>query len=92
MSAVLVSNENNKAIFTVEIGSEKFEEAIVKAYNKNKGRFNIPGFRKGKAPRKIIEKNYGEGVFYEEALNIILPEEYEKSSSKIGRASCRERV
>ena len=83
MSAVLVSNENNKAIFTVEIGSEKFEEAIVKAYNKNKGRFNIPGFRKGKAPRKIIEKNYGEGVFYEEALNIILPEEYEKSLDEL---------
>lgn len=83
MSAVLVSNENNKAIFTVEIGSEKFEEAIVKAYNKNKGRFNIPGFRKGKVPRKIIEKNYGEGVFYEEALNIILPEEYEKSLDEL---------
>ena len=77
MSAVLVNKENNKAVFTVEVSQDKFEEALQKAYLKNKVKFAIPGFRKGKVPRKIIELNYGEGIFYEDAINIILPEAYE---------------
>lgn len=77
MNALLEKKENNKAIFKIEIGEDKFEDAVEKAYMKNRNKFNIPGFRKGKAPKKIIELNYGEGVFYEEALNIILPDAYE---------------
>jgi len=76
MKALLEKKENNKAHFTVEIPAEAFEKALEKAYLKNRHRFNIPGFRKGKAPRKIIELNYGEGIFYEEAINLILPDAY----------------
>lgn len=83
MNSVLEKKENNKATFTVEIGEDKFEEAIQKTYLKNRSRFNIPGFRKGKAPRKIIEMNYGEGIFYEEALNSILPEAYENAIDEL---------
>lgn len=79
MSAVLVSKENNKAVFTVEIPQEDFEKSIQGIYIKNKKYFSIPGFRKGKAPRKLIEANYGEEVFYEDALNDVLPEAYEKA-------------
>ena len=83
MNSVLEKKENNKATFTIEIGEDKFQEAVQKAYLKNRSRFNIPGFRKGKAPRKIIEMNYGEGVFYEEALNIILPDAYEEAIKEL---------
>lgn len=83
MNSVLEKKENNKATFTVEIGEDKFEEAVQKTYLRNRSRFNIPGFRKGKAPRKIIEMNYGEGIFYEEALNSILPEAYESAIEKL---------
>ncbi|MEY8302879.1 trigger factor [Anaerosalibacter bizertensis] len=83
MNAVLEKKENNKATFTIEIGEDKFEKVIQKSYLKNRNRFNIPGFRKGKAPRKIIEMNYGEEIFYEEALNIILPEAYESAIDEL---------
>ncbi|MCR2043275.1 trigger factor [Anaerosalibacter massiliensis] len=83
MNSVLEKKENNKVTFTVEIGEDKFEEAIQKTYLRNRSRFNIPGFRKGKAPRKIIEMNYGEGIFYEEALNGILPEAYENAIEEL---------
>lgn len=79
MNSTLKTKENNKATFSIEINEKKFEEAIQKVYLKNRNRFNIPGFRKGKVPRKIIEVNYGEGVFYEEALNTLLPEAYDKA-------------
>ncbi|QQK07837.1 trigger factor [Miniphocaeibacter halophilus] len=83
MSAVLVNKEKNRAVFTVEVAQNKFEEAIQKAYIKNKKRFSIPGFRKGKVPRKIIELNYGEGIFYEDAINILLPEVYEEALNEL---------
>ncbi|MDO5018240.1 MAG: trigger factor [Lagierella massiliensis] len=83
MSAVLVSKEKNKAVFTVELPSEKLDEAIQKAYLKNKGRFVVPGFRKGKVPRKIIEMNYGVEVFYEEAVNLLLPDAYEEAVKEL---------
>lgn len=83
MNAVLEKKENNKATFTIEISEDKFEKAIQKSYLKNRNRFNIPGFRKGKAPRKIIEMNYGEEIFYEEAINIILPESYESAIDEL---------
>ena len=60
-----------------EIPAEKFDEAVSKAYLKIRGRVNVPGFRKGKAPRKLIESMYGEGVFYDEAFDILFPGEYE---------------
>ena len=62
---------------TTEASAEEFEAAVNKAYLKMRGKINVPGFRVGKAPRKIIEKMYGEEVFYEEAVNIILPDAYE---------------
>jgi trigger factor len=79
MNSVLEKKENNKAIFNIEIGEDKFEEAVQRAYLKNRNRFSIPGFRKGKVPRKIIEMNYGEGIFYEEALNSLLPKAYDEA-------------
>ncbi len=79
MDFTLKNKENNKASFNIELTKEEFEKAVQKAYLKNRSKFNIPGFRKGKAPRKIIEMNYGEGIFYEDALNIILPEAYENA-------------
>lgn len=77
------SKENNEVKFEAVIGQEKFEQAVTEAYNKNKSKFNIPGFRKGKVPRKMIETQYGEGVFYEEAVNIILPEAYSKGLEEL---------
>lgn len=79
MEFTLKNKENNRACFNIEISAEEFEKAVHQAYMKNRHKFNIPGFRKGKAPRKIIELNFGEGIFYEDALNIILPKAYEEA-------------
>ena len=76
MKAELIKKEGNVVDFKLTIDNDKFEAAIDRAYKKNKGKFNIAGFRKGKAPRKIIENNYGKGVFYEDAIDIIFPEVY----------------
>ena len=76
MKAELIKKEGNVVDFKLTIDNDKFEAAINRAYNKTKGRFNIAGFRKGKAPRHIIENNYGKGVFYEDAIDIVFPEEY----------------
>lgn len=62
--------------FTVEVSTEEWQGAIQKAYEKNKNKFRVEGFRKGKVPRKVIENMYGAGVFFEDALDIILPETY----------------
>ena len=67
----------NQVKIAFEIAAEKFDEAMQKAYMKARGRLNVPGFRKGKAPRKLIERMYGEGVFYDDALEILFPEVYE---------------
>ena len=69
--------EKSRVALTIETSAEKFEAAVNKAYLKMRGKINVPGFRVGKAPRKIIEKMYGAEVFYEEAVNIILPDAYE---------------
>ncbi len=74
--AELLKKEDNLVSLKFTISAEDFEKAVTKAFNKNKNKFSIPGFRKGKVPRKIIEKHYGEGVFYEDALNIALPDAY----------------
>ena len=71
--------EKNPVELTIEVGKEEFEKAMEQAYRKNVGRMSVPGFRKGKAPRKIIEKLYGEGVFFEDAVNMCYPEAYAKA-------------
>ena len=76
MNTNLISKENNIAKFTLVFTADEFEDAIVDAYKKNKDKFSIDGFRKGKAPRKIIENNYGEDIFYDEALNGLLNKAY----------------
>lgn len=83
MSAVLVSKEKNRAIFTVEIENEAFLKSIEEVYKKNRQYFSIPGFRRGKAPRKIIELNYGKEVFYEDAINNIIPQSYEEAINEL---------
>ena len=69
--------EKSMVALTIEVGAEEFEAACQKAYLKMRGKMNIPGFRPGKAPRKMIETMYGTEVFYEEAVNIVLPDAYE---------------
>ena len=68
--------EKSMVALTVEVGAEEFEAAVEKAYKKQRGSIRIPGFRPGKAPRKMIERMYGEAVFYDEAINSILPDVY----------------
>ena len=69
--------EKSRVALTISVGAEEFEAAVNKAYLKMRGKINVPGFRAGKAPRKIIEKMYGAEAFYEEAVNIVLPDAYE---------------
>ena len=71
--------EKSRVALTIEAGAEEFETAVNKAYLKMRGKMNIPGFRPGHAPRKMIESMYGAEVFYEEAINAILPEAYESA-------------
>lgn len=76
MSLQVEKLENNRAKLTIEVPAEEFDSAIEKAYQKNKSKMSVPGFRKGKVPRQMIEKMYGTGVFYEDAANIIIPDAY----------------
>ncbi len=78
MSFTIEKLEKNMAKLTIEVAVEDFEKAVEKAYQKNKSSIQIQGFRKGKAPRKMIEQMYGKEVFFEDAANIIIPEAYEK--------------
>ncbi|MDP4108427.1 MAG: trigger factor [Bacillota bacterium] len=87
------AEKQEKSIVELEIAvsKEEFESAIQKAYHKLAGKFNVPGFRKGKAPLRIIEQMYGKGVFYEEAINLSYPEAYDKAVEEakldvVGRA------
>ena len=79
MSLQVEKLEKNMAKLTIEVPAEEFEAAIKTAYNHNKGRFNIPGFRKGKAPLSMIEKMYGVGIFYEDAANAVIDASYPKA-------------
>lgn len=76
MKTNLLSKEKNVAKFTMEFTAEEFEQACIDAYKATKDQFSIDGFRKGKAPRSIIEKHYGEGVFFEEAVNQLFQQNY----------------
>ena len=73
----------NKVKLTVEVTAEDFAEALQKAYLKNKGKFFVQGFRKGKVPRPVIERHYGEGVFYEDAFEILFPESYSRAVEEL---------
>ena len=77
MSHTYEKVSGNKAKLTFTIPAEQFDEAMQKAYLKMRGRINVPGFRKGKAPRKMIETLYGEGVFYDDAFELLFPDAYE---------------
>ena len=67
----------NQVKIAFEIAAEAFDAAVQKAYLKVRGRVNVPGFRKGKAPRKMIESMYGEAIFYDDAFDILFPDAYE---------------
>ncbi|MBQ8280773.1 MAG: trigger factor [Lachnospiraceae bacterium] len=84
MSFKVENLEKSMAKITIECPAEDFEAAVVKAYQKNKSKMNVPGFRKGKAPLAMIEKMYGAEVFYEEAANIIMPDAYAKAAEESG--------
>ena len=79
MSLQVEKMEKNMAKLTIEVSAEDVEKAMQSAYQKAKGRISIPGFRKGKAPRKMIEQMYGKGVFLEDAVNALIPEHYSKA-------------
>ena len=83
MKAELLKKEGNQVTFKITVDNDKFEGAVTKAYNKNKGKFNIPGFRKGKAPKQIIESQYGKGVFYNDAIDMLFPEIYPKALDEL---------
>ncbi len=76
--------EKNVASFEFTVSADEFEKAVEKAYRKNVGKINIQGFRRGKAPRMIIEKYYGKEIFYEDAINIVLPDAYDKAVEENG--------
>lgn len=78
MSLQVEKLEHNMAKLTIEVPAEELEKAIDSAYQKSKNKISIPGFRKGKAPRRIIEQMYGREIFYEDAANILIPDAYEK--------------
>lgn len=82
MSVQVETLEKSMAKLTIEVSAEEFETALDKAYKKNKNKISLPGFRKGKAPRAMIEKMYGTGVFYEDAANDLIPNAYESAAKE----------
>ncbi len=82
MSLQVEKLEKNMAKLTVEVGADELEKAIEKAYQKQKKQISIPGFRKGKVPRQMVEKMYGKEVFYEDAANELIPDAYDKALSE----------
>ena len=83
MKTVFVKREKNDVMFNMEFSAEEFENAQIKAYQDNKSKFIVDGFRKGKAPRSIIEKKFGEGVFFEDALDELFREHYPKALNEL---------
>ena len=84
MSVQVEKLEKSMAKLTIEVSADDLEKAIESAYQKNRGKISIPGFRKGKAPRKLIEQMYGKGVFYEDAANELINSEYPKAAEESG--------
>jgi len=83
MKSTLISKENNVAKFTMEFTAEEFEAAVVDVYKVQKDRFVVDGFRKGKAPRSIIEKKYGEEIFFDDAINELVAGNYGKALEEL---------
>lgn len=84
MSAKIESLEKSVAKLTIEVASDAFGAAVQKVYLKQRSKIQLPGFRKGKAPRMMIEKIYGEGIFYEDAVNEVLPQAYAEAIEETG--------
>ncbi|MBR6025466.1 MAG: trigger factor [Firmicutes bacterium] len=84
MTPVLISKENGEAVFKMSFSAEEFDDATAAAYKATKDRYRIDGFRKGKAPRSMIEKWYGEGVFFEDAIDTLLNTNYPKALDELG--------
>ncbi|RCX13541.1 trigger factor [Anaerobacterium chartisolvens] len=84
MNVKVENVEKNVVQLDIEVDAAKFESGMQKSFLKNAGRFSIPGFRKGKAPRKMIERYYGEQVLYEDAINFICPEAYDEAVAQNG--------
>ena len=82
MSVQVEKLEKSMAKLTIEVAAEEFDAAINKAYQKSKGKISMPGFRKGKAPRAMIEKMYGTGIFFEDAANMLIPDAYESAAKE----------
>ena len=84
MSFTVDKLEKNMVKLTIEVDAEEFAKGMDAAYEKNKNKISVPGFRKGKVPKKMIEKMYGAGIFYEDAANSIIPREYQKAAVESG--------
>lgn len=84
MSVQVEKLEHNMVRLTIEVEAAEFDAATKRAYNKRKGSFNLPGFRKGKVPMKVVERAYGTGIFYEDAANDIMPKAYEEAVKESG--------
>ncbi len=84
MSVQIEKLGKNMAKLTIEVATDKFEAAIEQAYHRLKGRIQLPGFRKGKAPRRMIEKVYGASIFFEDAADILIPKAYEEALAECG--------
>ena len=84
MNAVVISKEKTAVKISFEVSAEVLETGLAFAYNKHKNEIALPGFRKGKVPRKIVEKQFGEGFFYEDAINHIFPENYMAAIKELG--------
>lgn len=84
MSLQVETLEKNMAKLTIEVSAEEVESALQRAYQKQKSKISIPGFRKGKVPRQMVEKMYGVGVFYEDAANDMIPAAYENAAAESG--------
>ena len=84
MISTLISKEKNQAKFTMEFTAEEFDKAVSEAYQATKGKYAVDGFRKGKAPRKLIEAHYGEDVFFEDAINNMFSKGYPEALETLG--------
>ena len=85
MSVQVENLEKSMAKLTIEVSAEKLEEALQEAYNRQKNRISLPGFRKGKVPRNMVEKMYGPEIFYEDAANLLIQKDfYRRSCRKTG--------